>query len=80
MFGIKSENVMERKFKGKGKNKVKGYFLKLYGIEKNWIERIMETHFLKFSYIYSNITRHLTNQLKKLIYVQGFLHLTNHQN
>ena len=34
MFGITSENVMEREFKGKGKDKVEGYLLKLFGIEK----------------------------------------------
>lgn len=35
VFGIMSENIMEREFKGKGEDKVKGYFLKLFGIEKN---------------------------------------------
>ena len=35
VFGITSENVMEREFKRKGKDKVEGYFLKLFGIEKN---------------------------------------------
>ena len=38
VFGIKSENVIKREFKGKDKDNVKGYFLKLFGIEKklNW--------------------------------------------